>query len=121
MLDPQDRKEILDIFRSIQEKGPRALLHITHSFEEALRAQDLIYLDQGRITFHGFPEEFLSGDHLPNAAGIDVPPIFQVIRELRERGHNIPLWVRSYHQLKEFLLEGTKRGHDPPPTNKTLF
>ena len=75
MLDPQDRKEILDIFRKIQEKGSRTLLHITHSFEEALMAQDLIYLDRGRISFEGTPEEFLSDDHPAEACrGRDSTP-----------------------------------------------
>ena len=110
MLDPQDRKEILDIFRSIQEKGPRTLLHITHSFEEALMAQDFIYLDPGRIIFHGTPEEFLSVDHMPEVSGIEIPPLLQVVRGLRERGHNIPPGVRTYDPLKEFLLEGNKKG-----------
>jgi energy-coupling factor transport system ATP-binding protein len=110
MLDPQDRQEILAIFKKIHEKGPRTLLHITHSFEEALMAQDFIYLDPGRIIFHGTPEEFLSVDHMPEASGIEIPPLLQVVRGLRERGHNIPPGVRTYDQLKEFLLEGNKKG-----------
>ena len=96
-------KEILAIFKKIHEKGPRTLLHITHSFEEALMAQDFIYLDPGRIIFHGTPEEFLSVDHMPEASGIEIPSLLQVVRGLRERGHNIPPGVRTYDQLKEFL------------------
>jgi energy-coupling factor transport system ATP-binding protein len=104
MLDPKDRKEILDLFKKIQEKGSTTLLHITHSFEEALRAQDFIYLDHGQITFYGSPEEFFAGNYLPETAQAQLAPIFQLIQGLRERGHFIPSGIRSYEELKEFLL-----------------
>jgi len=111
MLDLKDRKEILDLFKKIQEKGSQTLLHITHSFEEALRARDLIYLDHGQITYYGPPEEFMTGNYLPEAFRSQLPPIFQLIQGLRERGHSIPPGIRSYEDLKETLL---KMGQPPP-------
>jgi energy-coupling factor transport system ATP-binding protein len=105
MLDLKDRKEILDLFKRIQEKRSRTLLHITHSFEEALRAQDLIYLDHGQVTFYESPEEFLTGNFLPEITKAQLPPIFQLIHGLRKRGHDIPPGIRSYEELKETLLK----------------
>ncbi len=105
MLDLKDRKEILDLFKKIQEKGSRTVLHITHSFEEALRAQDFLYLDHGQITFYGSPEVFLTGNYLPEAARTQLPPIFRLIQGLRERGHFIPPGIRSYEELKEILIK----------------
>ena len=105
MLDLKDRKEILDLFKKIQEKESKTLLHITHSFEEALWAQDLIYLDHGQIAYYGPPEEFMAGNYLPEASRAQLPPIFQLIQGLRERGHSIPPGIRSYEELKETLLE----------------
>ena len=105
MLDLKDRKEILDLFKKIQEKGARTLLHITHSFEEALRAQDLIYLDHGQITYYGSPVECLAGNCLPEAARDQLPPIFQLTQGLRERGHPIPTGICSYEELQETLLK----------------
>ena len=109
MLDPKGRKEILDLFKKIQEKRSSTLLHITLSFEEALMAQDLVYLDHGQITFYGSPEEFLTGNYLPEAARTQLPPIFQLIQGLRERGHSLPAGICSYEELKETLLNlGTR-------------
>ena len=104
MLDLKDRREILDLFQRLQEEGGKTLLHITHSFEEALRAQDFIYLDQGRVTFYGSPEAFLTGNHLPESAQTQLPPIFRLIQGLRDRGHAIPSGIRSPEELKELLL-----------------
>ena len=104
MVDLRDRKEILHLFKKIQDGRSKTLLHITHALEEALRAQDLVYLDQGRIYFFGSPEEFLSGNFLPEVTSVRLPPIFQLIRGLRERGHNIPPEIHSYEELRKFLL-----------------
>ncbi len=110
MVDLRDRREILDLFQRLHEDQGITLLHITHSFEEALQAQDLIYLENGRVSFSGPPEEFLTST--PSAAGsnLQIPPLYQLIQGLRERGHAIPPSVRSYAELKSFLLE---RGKSP--------
>jgi energy-coupling factor transport system ATP-binding protein len=104
MLDLKDRREILDLFKKIWEKGGRTLLHITHSFEETLKAQDLAYLDRGQISFYGRPEEYLAGNLLPEDSKAQLPPILRLIQGLRERGHDIPPGILSYEDLREFLL-----------------
>ncbi len=104
MLDLRDREGVLDLFRQIHTRRSGTILHITHSFEEALRAQDLIYLDRGRIAFYGPPEDFLMGD-IPRRDKLPLPPILQLILSLRQAGHPIPPSVRSYEELKNFLLQ----------------
>jgi energy-coupling factor transport system ATP-binding protein len=103
MLDLKDRGEILDLFQKIHDRGKRTLLHITHSFDEALRAQDFIYLERGQIAYSGSAEGFLSSDAAIDPA-IMLPSIWRVIQGLRDRGHDIPPEVRSLQELKEFLL-----------------
>ena len=105
MVDLRDRREILDLFQSLHrgEKG-MTLLHITHSFEEALQAEELLYLEDGRISFSGPPEEFLDSPRSAGAPNLQIPPLVQLIRGLRQRGHPIPPGVHSYEELREFLL-----------------
>ncbi|MBU1207609.1 MAG: ATP-binding cassette domain-containing protein [Proteobacteria bacterium] len=104
MLDLQDRQEILDLFAKIHGQGGRTILHITHSFEEALRAQEFLYLDNGRVSFFGTWNDFFDRGLLDNAMRIALPPILELIQELRERGHLIPNAVRSLDELRGFLL-----------------
>jgi len=104
MLDLQDRTEILDLFQKIQEQGGRTLLHITHSFEEALRAQDLVVLDRGQLSFSGTPEDFLSQDLPIRSLLEDAPPFFRLIQGLRDLGHPVRSGVRSLDELKKILL-----------------
>ena len=105
MLDLKDRKEILDLFQKIQGRGETTLLLITHSFEEALRAQDLLYLDQGRVSFYGPVEDFFYRDRLPDSSLGELPPLFRLIQGLRSLGHPIPSEMRSLEELKKTLIE----------------
>ena len=109
MLDLKDREEILHLLQEIHARGG-TLLHITHSFEEALRAQDLIFLDQGRVSFFGPPEEFLAEKTLPEGYRAQFPPIFLLLQGLRERGHAIPTGIRSGKDLENFLRQLKKVG-----------
>ena len=105
MLDLKDREEILNLLRKIQGQGRKTVLHITHSVEEALSAQDLLVLNRGRVHFHGLVEDFFSGDRLPDAELGEPPPLFRLIQGLRSRGHPIPSGVRSLEELKKFLRQ----------------
>ena len=110
MVDLRDRREILDLFQKLHQEKGITLLHITHSFEEALQAEELIYLENGRVSFSGPPEEFLTSAPSAGVSSLQIPPLYQLILGLRERGHVIPPGVRSYAELKSFLLE---RGRTP--------
>jgi len=103
MLDLQDRKEMLDLFAKIHGQGA-TLLHITHSFEEALRAQEFLYLANGCVSFYGTWNHFFDKGSSELSLRIAFPPILELIRKLRERGHLIPNDVCSLNELKEFLL-----------------
>ena len=109
MLDLGDRAEILDLFKKIHASGDKTLLLITHSLEEALEAQDLIYLQDGQISFRGSPEDLLTKKPLPVPSEIHFPPLLRLIQGLRERGHSIPPGVRSLEELKNFFLHRKDR------------
>ena len=108
MLDLQDRQEMLDLFAKIHGQGERTLLHITHSFEEALRAQEFLYLENGRVSFYGTWTHFFDKGLSDISFRIALPPILELIQKLRERGHWIPNDVCSLDGLKEFLLGNQK-------------
>jgi energy-coupling factor transport system ATP-binding protein len=112
MVDLRDRREILDLFGKLHRDRGITLLHITHYFEEALCAQDLICLEDGHLSFHGSPEDFLTASRLSASPSVQIPPLFQLIRGLRERGHNIPPAVRSSEELMEVLIQKGKRNQE---------
>ncbi len=61
MLDPPSRGAILDLIDALVAQKI-AIIHVTHSMEEAARAKRIIALDHGRIIYDGSPEEFFCTD-----------------------------------------------------------
>lgn len=113
MVDPEAGQEILDLFSKLHRERNITFLHITHSLEEALRAEDLIYLEEGRILFSGSPEEFLTSPGFSESLPIQIPPLLRLIQGLRQRGHPIPAGIRSYEELKRGLLNYGNHGATP--------
>lgn len=109
MVDQEARQEILDLFLKLHRERNITFLHITHSLEEALWSEDLIYLEEGRILYSGPPEEFLASPRFSESSSIQIPPLLRLVQGLRQRGHDIPSGIRSYEQLKRFLLQGDHR------------
>jgi energy-coupling factor transport system ATP-binding protein len=105
MVDQEARQEILDLFLKLHRERNITFLHIAHSLEEALRAEDLIYLEEGRILYSGPPEEFLASPLFSESSSIQIPPLLRLVQGLRQRGHDIPSGIRSYEQLREVLLD----------------
>jgi energy-coupling factor transport system ATP-binding protein len=103
MLDLEDRREILDLLQKFHRQGKKTILHITHALEEALQAEDLIFLDRGRVTFLGSVQDFLAQDKGVEKYGLSLPPLQQLIHDLRVLGYTIPGEVNSVAALKAIL------------------
>jgi energy-coupling factor transport system ATP-binding protein len=113
MVDQEARQEILDLFSTLHRERNITFLHITHSLEEALRAEELIYLEEGRTLFSGPPEEFLASPRFSESSSLHIPPLLRLVQGLRQRGHDIPSGIRSYEELKRVLLKHWN--HRPKP------
>ncbi len=64
MLDPSSSKAFLDIVRRLKEEG-KTIVMITHSKTEALLADRLIAMDQGRIVYDGLPQSPILDEMFP--------------------------------------------------------
>lgn len=57
MLDPQGRKEVLKVAHELNKEEGITIIHITHFMEEALEADRLIVMNDGKIVFDDTPQE----------------------------------------------------------------
>ncbi|GGA34662.1 energy-coupling factor transporter ATPase [Psychrobacillus lasiicapitis] len=57
MLDPEGRKQVLAIMQDLHHQG-MTIVHITHHMEEALRAERILLIHEGRLQFDGDPLRF---------------------------------------------------------------
>lgn len=73
MLDAQGRKEILNCMQSLHSQG-KTIVMITHYVEEAVLADRVLLMNQGKILAEGTPKEILTRPDLLEQAQL-VPPL----------------------------------------------
>lgn len=84
MLDPQGRKEVMDLLKSLHDKGT-TIIHITHRLEEIESATKVIVLKKGKIQWTGTTEELFLREEL-EAWGLELPPMISLWRNLVKKG-----------------------------------
>lgn len=89
MLDPLARKEINDVVFSLVKEEKMTLITITHFVEEAMLADKIIVMNEGKIFMQGGKEIFLRQKEL-EAIGLEVPLSVKISNELKQNGIDIP-------------------------------
>ncbi len=90
MLDPQGRREVLDVARRLNREQGVTVVAITHFMREALDADRIVVMAEGEIVLEGTPRAvFAQADRL-RALRLDVPPVTQLAHALHERVPDFP-------------------------------
>lgn len=106
MLDPNGRKEIMDIALKLNKQGI-TVINITHNMEEAAIASRVIVLRKGRIAMDGTPKEVFASGQL-EACGLTLPPVTQLSRALMDVGFEFDGVVTSEQELVEGICRVLK-------------
>ena len=97
MLDPVGRESVMKIIRQLNSEGITTIL-ITHFMNEAVQADRIVVLKDGRILADRTPEEIFADDELIKTAGLELPPLI----ELRNKA-GIPDSVMNVEDLISYL------------------
>ena len=88
-LDPKARRDLLSEIKKLHRKGTTIIL-VSHSMEDiANLASRVIVLAQGKILFDGTPRKLFLQEEILNRAGLETPPITQLMKTLRRAGLNV--------------------------------
>ena len=100
MLDPQGRDEVLKIVQALREQIGLTVLSITHDLEEAILADRIIFMNDGKKYAEGTPSEiFALGDQLIEF-GLDLPFAMKMTRLLQAQG----IQLVGQHMTEEELV-----------------
>ncbi len=102
MLDPQGRREILQMVKRLHAQG-LTIIYITHFMEEAAQAQRVLVMESGRIVRDGTPREVFTDVREITRLGFDVPVAVQIANRLRRRGFKLPKKILTADELAEAL------------------
>ncbi|HAH79080.1 MAG TPA: energy-coupling factor transporter ATPase [Ruminococcaceae bacterium] len=90
MLDPRGRTEVLDTIHSLNRGKGITIVLITHYMDEAVGADRVVVMDDGRILTQGTPREVFSQVRLLKAHQLDVPQATELVWRLRREGFDLP-------------------------------
>ncbi len=104
MLDPNGRKEVLEVVRELNRTEDVTVILITHYMEEVVFADKVYVMDAGHIVMEGTPREIFSRVEELKALRLDVPQVTELAWELRRDGIDIPEGILTIDELVAALL-----------------
>ena len=105
MLDPQGRKEVIATIRRLNQEYGISVVLITHYMDEAVKADRVIVMDDGRTVMDGTPKEvFLRVEELKKL-GLDVPQVTELVWELKKSGLDIDSDVINEEECGNALMK----------------
>jgi energy-coupling factor transport system ATP-binding protein len=84
MLDPSGRAEVMDAIRDLNKKHKKTVVLITHFMDEAVEADTVYIMKDGRVISRGAPRD-----------------VFKEVKILKSSGLTPPFAVRMYYALRE--------------------
>jgi len=103
MLDPVGRAEVIRAIRALNDVENITIILITHNMEEAVYADKIYVMDQGRVVMQGTPREVFSRVEELEACRLTIPVITKIAHELRNRGLDIPSGILTRKELCEAI------------------
>ncbi len=104
MLDPEGRIEVLNTVKKLNREKNMTVILITHYMDEALDADRIFVLSEGRIIKNGTPKEIFSDPVCVSRAKLEFPIATSVAFSLREQGYDLAPGLTD-----EELVEGVCR------------
>ncbi|MEN6621880.1 MAG: ATP-binding cassette domain-containing protein [Smithella sp.] len=99
-LDPVSRLRVLQTMKSLHGKGI-GIIHITHDVYDMIDANRLLVMDKGKIIMDGSPREILLKMAENHEAFISLPPIMELLFNLKKRGWPLPPDIISIEEAAE--------------------
>lgn len=105
MLDPQGRRDMLDLVRQLRAEKQLTVISITHDIDEAAGADRVLVIDDGRLVDEADPATiFAQGERLIEL-GLDLPFTAKLKAALRRRGIEPPVTYQTAAEMEEWLWQ----------------
>lgn len=109
MLDPQGRRNIIDVARGLQQEYGITILLITHHMDEVLAADHVFVMKDGRIMGQGTPMEIFAQHKLLEECGLRLPVLYQYLDFLEQEQIIDAVAYRNIHNVEDLITEMTRR------------
>ncbi len=102
MLDPEGRRDVLNTIKRLHEDG-KTILMISHYIEEAVNADRVALIHDGKLLAVGTPREMLTDLELLRRTGLTPPLPVRLYHDLKARGRDLPFCPLTERELVDAL------------------
>lgn len=88
MLDPSGRKEVMDTIKKLNREEGITIVLITHYMDEAVQADRVVVIDDGKIRMDGTPQTVFKNVDGIKSLGLDVPQSTELVHRLGIESEN---------------------------------
>ena len=115
MLDPVGRREVLEASLRLAREEGIAIVLITHFMEEAMVADAVYIMDDGKIVAGGEPSDIFYKVKGLEALGLDEPQMVELAKTLKEKGFPMKDGILSMEEMADAIsgaisAEGPSKG-----------
>ncbi len=103
MLDPVGRRDVFSLARKLNREEGITVVWITHFMDEAVLADRVAVMDDGKIAMLGAPREVFAHVDEIRALGLDVPEMMRLAAELRRKGLKLGAETMTVEEMVEEL------------------
>ncbi|MBQ7017271.1 MAG: energy-coupling factor transporter ATPase [Firmicutes bacterium] len=105
MLDPKGRREVMKTLWKLNKEDKMTVIHITHYMEEAVNADRIIVMENGKVALEGTPREVFAEVEMLKNIGLDVPQMTELSYRLRKNGLDVPADILTTEEMVEALCQ----------------
>lgn len=102
MLDPSGRKEVIDTVMKLNREEGITIVLITHYMDEAVKADRVVVMDDGKIKLDGTPERVFSDTNKIKSLSLEVPQSTELVSRL---GISSEKTVLNFDQCADLLYK----------------
>lgn len=99
MLDPMGRREVMDTVLKLNKENGKTIVHITHYMDEAVFADKIVIMEQGKAIKMGTPKEIFRDVEEIKSIGLDVPQVTELAFELKKEGIDISTEILTIEEM----------------------
>ena len=104
MLDPVGRREVVATIHELNEKFGVTVILITHHMREAITADRVIVMNEGKVLADDTPKKVFSQVELLKGIGLTVPETTELMYELNRSGWDLPLDALSVDECAQEIF-----------------
>jgi len=108
MLDPAGRHEVIGTIKRLCRENGITIVLITHHMNEAIDADRVFVMSNGKIVSEGTPREVFSNVEALKAEGLTVPDTAELLYELKLGGFKFPEGTLSLEETAQAIAAALK-------------